>query len=105
MLKNTMWWIILIVLALVIIAFLKFEHYKKTFHIFILIIVLVLIYVSMNAMIQTGEMDFSSPRSSINSMGIYFSWLGQTGIELFSIGQGTIRTVGNVILTNQTEQK
>ena len=98
-----MWWIILIVIALIIIAFLKFEHYKKALHIFVLVLVLVLVYVSMNAMMQTGEMDFTSPKATINSFTVYFSWLGATSFELFGIGKDTIRTVGNVISTNQTK--
>jgi cell division protein FtsW (lipid II flippase) len=105
MLKNTMWWIILIVFALIIVAFLKFEHYKKTWHFILLMLVLVLVFFSITAMIQTGRMDFTSPKSTMNSMTIYFSWLGQTSFQLFNIGKDTIKTVGNVILTNQTEQK
>ena len=103
--KNIMWWIIGIVLVLVILAFLKFEHYKKTWHLILLIFVLLLVYFSMTAMINSGQMDFSSPKSAISSFSIYAGWLGQTGLELFNIGKGTVKTVGNVIMTNQTEQR
>ena len=98
-----MWWIILIVIALVIIAFLKFEHYKKAIHIFILMIILVIVFFSMNAMMKSGEMDFTSPGATINSFAVYFTWLGETGLQLFGIGRDTVRTVGNVIMTNETK--
>jgi low affinity Fe/Cu permease len=100
-----MWWIIAIVLVLIILVFLKFEHYNKTWHMIILLAILAILYVSMSTMIQTGKMDFSSPSTTINSLAVYMSWLGETGLKLFTLGKDTIVTAGNVIKNNQTEIK
>lgn len=55
-------------------------------------------------MINTNQMDFSSPGAIVNSIGVYAGWLGQTTINLIGVGKDTIRTVGNVINTNQTSK-
>lgn len=100
-----MLWIVIIVLLVIILAFLKFEHYKRTTHIVLLVLVLVLVYFSMNSMIKSGEMNFSSPKATINSIGVYLTWLGQTTVKLVGVGKDTITTVGNVIITNSTKTK
>jgi hypothetical protein len=98
-------WIIAIVIILVILAFLKFEHHKKTIHITILILILGLIYFSMSSMIKSGQMDFSSPGNTMSSLGFYMGWVGETSLKLVGIGKDTIITVGNVIKGNETEFK
>jgi len=101
-----MWWIIVIVVVLIILAFLKYEHIRKTWHVLLLILLLLLIVVSMTTMIRTGQMDFSSPQSTINSMAIYFSWLGHTSIQIFNVGKESFVTVGNVIRgVNETQRR
>ena len=98
-----MWWIIAIVLIVIVMAFLKFEHFKKNWHVTILIVVLILAYLSITAMIQTGKMDFTSPGAAINSFAVYFGWLGETTFNLIGIGKNTIKTVGNVVRINNTQ--
>jgi uncharacterized membrane protein len=97
-------WIVAIILVLVLLAFLKFEHYNKTWHTLLAITLILFVYLSMTAMIKTGKMDFSSPRAVINSFTIYGGWLSETGFKLFDIGKDTIRTIGNAIRINQTDK-
>ena len=97
-------WAVWVIVALVVLGFLKFEHYRKTGNVFLIIFILLLAYFSMNAMIKTGKMDFSSPKGVINSIAIYFGWLGETSFKLFDVGKDTVKLVGNAIKTNQTEE-
>jgi hypothetical protein len=43
-----------------------------------------------------------SPKGIVTSIYAYFGWLGDKGIQLVSVGQGTITTVGHIIRDNQS---
>jgi multidrug transporter EmrE-like cation transporter len=99
-----MWWIIAIVFIIIIMVFLKFEHFKKNWYTAILIVILIIAYLSITAMLETGKMDFTSTGAAVNSFAVYFGWLGETTINLMGIGKDTIKTVGNVVRINNTAQ-
>ena len=99
-----MMWVIAVVLVVLILVFQKFKHLKESWMILVFALFLVLVYFSMTAKIQSGELDFSSPGQAINSIGVYAGWLGQTALNVLTIGKDSMTTVGNVILNrNQTD--
>jgi hypothetical protein len=98
-------WIVWAVIIGIIFIFLKYSHIKKNVMLVLVLILIILVYFSMTTMINSGEMDFSSPRTALTSFTFYFNWLGQTSMSILDIGKDTVKTVGNVIKLNQTEEK
>ena len=95
-----MLWIIALVMLGIVFLFIKFNSFKQSWTVFIFILLLVLVFFSMNSMIRSGELDFSTVGSSINSLGVYGGWLGQTTVNVFVVMKDSFKTVGNVILDN-----
>ena len=97
-------WIIIIIFILVGIWFLKMEHHAKKVKIAVLIIVGALIYFSMIGIFSSEQVDLTSPKGIVNSVYVYFGWIGQTSNVLWGIGTDTVNLVGNAIKINNTEE-
>lgn len=98
-------WVIIGVFILVGLWYLKMEHHTRKVKIVILIVLGALIYFSMLGIFSSERVDLTSPRGIINSVYIYFGWIGQTSSALFDIGADTVNLVGNAIKINNTGEE
>jgi hypothetical protein len=96
------WYIIGVVVVIFVLFFINLEHQMKRLKIVIGIIILLIVIASLFGWYKTNQVDFSTPAAAINSVYVYFSWVGQAGLKLFDFSKVTVNTVGNVIRSNQT---
>jgi len=99
----TIQWIIIGVFILIGLWYLKVEHHARKIKIIILVAIGVLIYFSIMGIFSSEKVDLTSPRGVINSVYIYFGWIGQTTSNLWDIGINTVDLVGNAIKVNNTD--
>ncbi len=101
-----MWWIIGAVIIFLILVFQKFKGVKENWTLALFIILIVFIAFSMTSMIQSGKMKLDSPGAIINSLGVYFGWVGETIFNVWGVGKDAVRTIGNTIIdTNRTKER
>ena len=79
-------WVVIGVFILVGLWYLKMEHHTRKVKIIVLIVIGALIYFSMIGIFSSEKVDLTSPRGVINSVYIYFGWIGQTATTLWDIG-------------------
>ncbi len=96
-------WVVILILVFIVLAFLKIDHHTRVLKIFVLLGILLLIAFSMYNLFKVKEIDLSSPKDVVNTVYLYFGWLGNTLTQLWDVGKDTITTVGNVIKINQSE--
>ncbi|MEM4605600.1 MAG: hypothetical protein QW103_00995 [Candidatus Pacearchaeota archaeon] len=67
--------IMIVIIALLVIAFLKIEHMSRITILIIILLLIVLLFFSFNKMLKSGEINVNSPRSSINAFVVYTSFI------------------------------
>lgn len=97
-------WVAIGVFILVGLWYLKMEHHTQKVKIAVLIIIGVIAYFSMISIFSSDKVDLTSPRGIVNSVYIYFGWIGQTFSNLWDIGTDTVSLVGNAIRVNSSEE-
>jgi hypothetical protein len=97
-------WIIITatVLMFIVTSFIKLEHDFKAIKATVIIVIILIIGGSVIGWYKYSAVDLSSPKAVINSVYVYFSWVGQAGLSLFDFSKGAVSTVGNTIKSNQT---
>jgi len=98
-------WIAVAVLIFLGFTYLKLEHHGNKIKIAVIIIIGAILYFSIIGHFNTQEIDITSPRGIINSVYLYFGWIGNTASSLWDIGVDTTHMVGNAIKINDTEQE
>lgn len=96
--------IIILILVFFAFMFLKLDHHAKRIKLIVLVLVILLLYFSLRGVFTSKEVDLNSPRGIMNGIYVYCGWLGQTMWNLWDVGKDTMRTVGNAIKVNSTEQ-
>ena len=96
-------WIAIIILIIIGLAYLKFEHHTRTLKIAAIIIIGFMIYFSIIGVFSSEHVDLTSPRGIINGVYLYVGWIGQTANSLWNIGTDTVTMVGNAVKINNTE--
>jgi glucan phosphoethanolaminetransferase (alkaline phosphatase superfamily) len=85
---------ILIVIGLI---FIQFEHHTKKLKVMIVISILMLIFFSVIGFYNSGQSDFSSIKSSIDTTFFFLSWIWQSSLEIWDAGvEFTGKVVGIV---------
>jgi hypothetical protein len=97
---------IVVVLIFVILAFmlLKLDHHTRKIKLVVLLVLAVLLYFSITGVFSSKSVDLGSPKGIVNGIYVYFGWLGHTVVNLWDIGVDTVRTVGNAVKVNSTEE-
>ncbi len=90
-------WIVIIIAVLLVVCFMKLDHHAHILKTVIIIGIILLLGFSMYNMFKSKNIDYSSPKEIINTIYMYFGWLGNTVSELWQVGKDTVSTVGNVI--------
>ncbi|MFH0808146.1 MAG: hypothetical protein V1888_00840 [archaeon] len=98
-------WVAIAVLIFLGFTYLKLEHHGNKIRIAAILIVGSIIYFSIIGHFGSGEIDITSPRGIINSIYLYFGWIGNTASSLWDIGVDTTHMVGNAIKINNTKQE
>ena len=93
-------WIIIGVLILIGIWYFKVEHHTRTAKAVVFLIIGALLYFSMMGVFSSDNVDLTSPKGVVNAVYIYFGWMGNAVGNLWDIGSGTAKTVGNAIKIN-----
>lgn len=71
----------------------------------ILLIVLgLLLVLSLVQVFQSPEHDLQSPKGIVQAVYSYAGWVGSTSANLWAIGKDTVRTVGNAIKLNNSDE-
>ncbi|MFH1521878.1 MAG: hypothetical protein ABIF18_02880 [archaeon] len=98
-------WVVIGVFILVGLWYLKMEHHTRKVKIAALIIIGAIAYFSMVGIFSSDKVDLTSPRGIVNSVYIYFGWMGQTFSNLWDISVDTTNLVGNAIKVNGSEEE
>ncbi|NPE26845.1 hypothetical protein HNV12_02470 [Methanococcoides sp. SA1] len=98
-------WIAIAVLVFLGLTLLKVDHHTKKIKILTLLVIAAVIYFSIVGHFASEEIDLKSPRGIVNSVYLYFGWIGSTASQLWDIGVDTSHLVGNAIKVNSTEDK
>lgn len=97
-----MWVNVIIILILVLIALklIRFEHHLKAVRLVLLLVLGVLIYFSMLSFVNSGQFDYSSPKGVFNSIKSYLYWFKDTLVNIWNAGKDSVRTIGYAIRGN-----
>jgi CDP-diglyceride synthetase len=68
-------WIIIIVLAILILFFVRLSHLKQRAFIILLIILALFVYATISIVNSKNKMDFTTSQGFLNSMKVYGGWL------------------------------
>ena len=98
-------WVIIGVFILIGLWYIKVEHHARKVKIIVIVIIGALIYFSMIGIFSSEKVDLTSPRGLVNSVYVYFGWIGQTSSALWDIGTDTANLVGNAIKINRTDER
>ena len=101
--KTMIWWLIIIGFFLIAILFLKFEHNIKKWKLILLLIVLIFLFFSIKSIVENNNTDIKSPGGIMNTIYIYFGWLGDKGLQVLNFGEIAINTIGNSIKEIKSE--
>ncbi len=96
-------WIVILVLLGIGLVYMKLEHHGRLLKAGILVFFLLLILFSMSSIFKTRDTDSSSPKEVMNTIYLYFGWLGNTVNQLWDVGSDTVVAVGNVVKINDSE--
>ena len=98
-------WVAIAVLIVLGFTYLKLEHHGQKIKIAVILIIGAVLYFSIIGHFNTQEIDITSPRGIVNSVYLYFGWIGSTASSLWDIGADTTHMVGNAIKINNTEEE
>ncbi|MEM4182099.1 MAG: hypothetical protein QXX68_03050 [Candidatus Pacearchaeota archaeon] len=90
-------WIILIIAALIVLTFLKIEHFSRLVILIVLLTLLVFLFFSFNRMLKSGEISFDSPKSTINSFVTYGKFIETKTTTFLNKTKEGIKSVGDAI--------
>ncbi len=97
-------WIVILLLLAIGLIYMKLEHHGRVIKVIVLVFLLFMILFSMSSILKMrGTTDYSDPKEIVQTVYYYFGWLGNTLSQLWSIGQETAVTVGNVVKVNESE--
>ena len=97
-------WIAIAVVIIIGFILLQLEHHARRYKIIIAIILIAILYFSIIGIFSSGEVDLTSPRGIVNSVYLYFGWIGSTVTSLWDIGTDTVTLVGNAVKINNTSE-
>ena len=97
-------WIIIGVFIILGLFFLKMEHHTRKIKALILVLLGFIIYFSLVGMLNSNDVDVSSPKGIVGAVYTYFGWIGETGAKLFDIGKDTVSLVGNAVKLNNSDE-
>ena len=93
-------WIIIGIFVLIALYYLKAEHHAQKIKIIVIILLGAVIYFSIMGVFTSDQADVTSPRGVVNTVYVYFGWIGQTASNLWDVGVDTTHMVGNAIKTD-----
>lgn len=97
-------WILIVICFLILaIVFIKFEHHTKRIKLVILLLFIFFVYFSASSIIKSSGIELNSVKGWIDVGGLYFSWLGNIGTNIWNSGAEFKTIVGNVIKVNASE--
>lgn len=97
-------WIIIAGLVLVALLFFKIKTSTKLIKAILIILVGFAIYVSVMGVVSSNNINLHSPQGVINSVYVYFTWIGQTSSNLWNVGTKTVVMVGDAIRINNSRK-
>ena len=97
-------WLIIIGVLIFLLFLVKIEHGFKRGKIIFYVVILALILLSFFVLVRTHNAQLDSPKAVVNTVYLYFTWIGEKGVQIFDVGKTTVNMVGNVIkgTKNQT---
>ncbi|GEM_PF-4412225 len=90
-------WILIIIAFLIVLSFLKVEHFTRIFIFILLLSLFLFLFFSFNKMIKRGEISFDSPRSTLNAFITYGRYIENETKNIFNTTKKGINFVGDVI--------
>lgn len=95
-------WLILVVLAVVLLAYLKLEHEERNLRMIVTVIIIVLLYLSVVSFLSSNTVDVNSPKGVISGLAVYGGWVVDSAGKIFNLGKETVGAVGNIATSNYT---
>lgn len=69
-------WLVIAILVILAIFILKMNHMKHRLWVILIVLFVLFLYVSITLVNNKYDLDFSSTEGIVNSVKIYFGWLG-----------------------------
>jgi hypothetical protein len=98
-------WLILVVLAILLLAFLKLEHEGRNIKMIVTVVIIVLIYLSVVSFLTSNKVDVDSPKGIISGFAVYGGWFIDSAGKIFELGKETVGAVTDIATSNYTSPK
>jgi hypothetical protein len=78
-------WLILVVLAVIMLAYLKLEHEERNIRMIVTVIIIILIYLSVVSFLTSNTVDVNSPKGVISGLAVYGGWVVESAGKIFNL--------------------
>ena len=86
-----------IVVLILIVLFIKFEHQAKRLKLLFVVLILVFLYFSVTSVMGKAGIKFDSLENVGKAVSLYFGWLSNLAVSVWHATGEVVRTVGSAI--------
>ena len=73
------------------------EHHARKLKVVAAILIILLLYFSVSGVLNSNQVDITSPSGIVNAVYLYVGWIGHTAVNLWNVGVETVNMVGNAV--------
>jgi len=89
--------IVIGVFILIAFYYIKMEHHARKLKVVAAILIILLLYFSVSGVLNSNQVDITSPSGIVNAVYLYVGWIGHTAVNLWNVGVETVNMVGNAV--------
>jgi hypothetical protein len=98
-------WIFITILAVLAFFMVRLEHEGRKIKLVLVAVVIALLYFSIVGFVKSTNAEINSPKDVVSMFYMWFGWMGEKAVDLWGVGEDVVIGVGNVVKSNQTQEK
>ena len=98
-------WIAVGILLIIGLVLLQIGPRARKYKIIVILIVGAILYFSIMGTFSSEEVDLVSPKGMVNTVYLYFGWIGYAATSLYDIGIDSVTMVGNAIKIDSSPEE
>ncbi len=98
-------WIIILIFVIFIVLLTKISHFRHRFFVITLVLIFLFLFITWSIVNAKNQLDFSTSKGVMNSIGIYWGWLANSFNNLKSLTGNAVKmdwTSTNASFTNNS---